>query len=291
MNNKTYLVNAKQIISNAIANKFAIPHININNLIWAKAALEAAEEEKSPIIIAASSGAIKYMGGFNVVYSVVNSLVRDLKITVPVVLHLDHGNYDACLKAIDAGFSSIMFDGSSLPFEENYELTKSLVKLAKEKNISIEAEAGAIGGEEDNVISRGELADNDEALKLASLGVDILAVGIGNIHGKYPKNWKSLDFDKLTELNSLLNVGLVLHGGSGIPKDQIQKAIELGIRKINVNTELQLAFCEATKDFILSGKVNEGKNYDPRKLMADGYEAIKQTTKEKIREFHSNNKA
>ncbi|WP_027334921.1 class II fructose-1,6-bisphosphate aldolase [Mycoplasmopsis felifaucium] len=284
------LVNAKELVNKAKNAKYAVPHININSLLWAKNVLEAAQEENSPVIIGASVGAIKYMGGFSTVANGVISLVNDLKITVPVALHLDHGNYDSCFKAIDAGFTSVMFDGSSMTFDENYSKTAEIVKYAKDYNVSVEAEVGSIGGQEDDMIFIGELASSEEALKMQNLGIDFLAAGIGNIHGPYPENWKSLNFDKLKELNKALNIGLVLHGGSGIPKDQIKKAIKNGVAKINVNTELQLSFCDGLKEFILSGKVNEGKNYDPRKLLKDGFDNIKKTVKEIIHEFGSSNK-
>ncbi|WP_406617581.1 class II fructose-1,6-bisphosphate aldolase [Mycoplasmopsis adleri] len=287
----SYLVNAKEMINKARKGKYAVPHININGALWAKNVLEAANEEKSPIIIGVSVGAIKYMGGYETTFAIVDSLVRDLNITVPVALHLDHGNYEACIKAINAGFTSVMFDGSSLQYEENYDITKKVVELAKSRDVSVEAEVGSIGGQEDDMMFIGELADPTQAKELADLGIDFLAAGIGNIHGKYPENWKSLNFDRLKELNKSLEIGLVLHGGSGIPADQVQKAIKLGVCKINVNTELQLAFCAGVKDFIISGKVDQDKNYDPRKLLADGFSNIKTTTKELIKEFHSNNKA
>lgn len=285
------LINAKEMIAKAYKNKYAIPHININNLEWTKSILIVAQELKSPIILGASEGAIKYMGGYNVVSNMVQGLIKDLTITIPVVLHLDHGTYEGCLKAIDAGFSSIMFDGSKLNFDENYSKTSELVKIAHSKGVSIEAEVGEIGGEEDGIVGQGELASPEHAKKMSELGIDMLAAGIGNIHGKYPTEWKSLNFTRLCELKEASSVGLVLHGGSGIPKDQIQKAISLGIAKINVNTELQLSFHNALREFIKSDKDLQGKNYDPRKLLANSIEAIKQTVREKILEFNSNNKA
>ncbi|TQC51498.1 class II fructose-1,6-bisphosphate aldolase [Mycoplasmopsis mucosicanis] len=285
------LINAKEMIAKAYKNKYAIPHININNLEWTKSILIVAQELKSPIILGASEGAIKYMGGYNVVSNMVQGLIKDLAITIPVVLHLDHGTYEGCLKAIDAGFSSIMFDGSKLNFDENYSKTSELVKIAHSKGVSIEAEVGEIGGEEDGIVGQGELASPEHAKKMSDLGIDMLAAGIGNIHGKYPTEWKSLNFTRLCELKEASSVGLVLHGGSGIPKDQIQKAISLGIAKINVNTELQLSFHNALREFIKSDKDLQGKNYDPRKLLANSIEAIKQTVREKILEFNSNNKA
>ncbi|WP_406617987.1 class II fructose-1,6-bisphosphate aldolase [Mycoplasmopsis lipophila] len=285
------LVNAKEMIKKAVEGKYAIPHININNLEWAKNVLLTAQEEKSPIIIATSEGAIKYMGGMKVVVNLVKSLVEDLKIAVPVALHLDHGTYEGVKKAIELGFTSVMFDGSHFPFEENYAKTKELLALAKKKNISFEAEVGTIGGEEDGVVGLGEFASAEEASKMSSLGIDILAAGIGNIHGPYPTNWKSLNFDKLVEIKQAAKIGIVLHGGSGIPTEQVKKAISLGVAKVNVNTELQIAFAQATWKFVESGKAKEGKNYDPRKLLAPGCVAMCDITREKIRDFGSNNKA
>ncbi|WP_029513249.1 class II fructose-1,6-bisphosphate aldolase [Mycoplasmopsis primatum] len=290
MPNKYELVNAINIINHAKVNKYAVPHININNLEWTKNVLIAAQEERSPLIIGASMGAIKYMGGYSTVANMVKSLVKDLQINIPVVLHLDHGDYDACLKAIEAGFTSVMFDGSSLPFDENVDKTKKVVALAKKNNISVEAEVGAVGGEEDGIISSGVISNVNEALTMKNTGIDILAAGIGNIHGKYPESWKSLNFDALSEIAKSTDIGIVLHGGSGIPLDQIQKAIKLGVVKINVNTELQIAFAHATEEFIISGKSKQGKNYDPRKLLAPGANAIQDVVKEKIREFGSNNR-
>ncbi|WP_084273864.1 class II fructose-1,6-bisphosphate aldolase [Mycoplasma simbae] len=285
------LVNAREMVAKAYQNKYAVPHININNLEWTKSILEVAQELNSPIILGVSEGAIKYMGGYNVVSNLVKSLVKDLQISVPVALHLDHGTEAGCLKAIETGFSSIMFDGSSFPFEQHYATTKKLVELASQKGISVEAEVGAIGGEEDGVSSDGELADPAQAKLMAELGIDMLAAGVGNIHGKYPAEWKSLNFDRLELLSHSCKIGMVLHGGSGIPKDQTQKAISLGIAKINVNTELQQVFHKATREFILAGKDLEGKNFDPRKLLASGVKAIKDIVREKIYEFGSNNQA
>ncbi|MBU4690520.1 class II fructose-1,6-bisphosphate aldolase [Mycoplasma sp. ES3157-GEN-MYC] len=283
--------NAKKMIADAYKNKYAIPHININNLEWAKAVLLTAQEFKSPLIIGVSEGAVKYMGGYKTVRNMVEGLLGDLNITVPIVLHLDHGTKEGCFKAINAGFSSVMFDGSSLPFETNYESTKQVVEYAKKFDVSVESEVGTIGGEEDGIIGSGELADTSEALKMTQLGIDMLAAGVGNIHGKYPPTWKSLDFNHLENLSTICKIGLVLHGGSGIPKDQVSRAIKLGIAKINVNTELQLAFHEALRNFIITNKDLEGKNYDPRKLLANSIEAMKLATKEKIFEFGSNDKA
>nr|WP_169733524.1 class II fructose-1,6-bisphosphate aldolase [Mycoplasmopsis lipofaciens] len=283
--------NAKNMLKKAKKGKYAVPHININNLEWAKAVLLTAEEEKSPIIVATSEGAIKYMGGMNIVVSMVKAMVKDYKITVPVALHLDHGSYEGCLNAIKAGYTSIMFDGSHLPFEENYEKTQHLVKLAKKHDMSIEAEVGTIGGEEDGIIGSGEFADPSEAKQMAELGIDVLAAGIGNIHGPYPSTWKSLNFDKLVEISNAAGIGIVLHGGSGIPTDQIQKAISLGVTKINVNTELQQANHKALREYVLAGEDLKGKNFDPRKLYAPGYKAMCETVKQKIHEFGSQNKA
>lgn len=285
------LVNAKEMIALAYKQRYAVPHININNLEWTKSILEVAQEMNSPIILGVSEGAIKYMGGYNVVFALVSSLVKDLNISVPVALHLDHGTAQGCIKAIEAGFNSIMFDGSNLDFVENYSITAELVKKCKELNISVEAEVGAIGGEEDGVSSEGELADIEQAKLLTSLGIDMLGAGVGNIHGKYPASWKSLNFERLEALSNNCQIGMVLHGGSGIPKDQTQKAIKLGISKINVNTELQVAFHAATREFILANKDLEGKNFDPRKLLASGVKAIKETVRDKIIEFGSQNKA
>ncbi|WP_322961582.1 class II fructose-1,6-bisphosphate aldolase [Mycoplasmopsis cynos] len=286
------LVNAKEMLKKAKQEKYAIPHININNLEWAKAILLTAEAEKSPIIIATSEGAIKYMGGFEVVSGMVLGLINDLNITVPVALHLDHGSYAGAKKAIVTdGYTSLMFDGSHLAFEENYTKTSELLALAKDKNMSFEAEVGTIGGEEDGIIGNGEFADPEEAKKMAQLGIDVLAAGIGNIHGPYPANWKSLNFEKLQEISGATGIGIVLHGGSGIPSEQIKKAISLGVTKINVNTELQQANHKALREYILSGKDLEGKNFDPRKLYKPGFDAMCNIVREKIHEFGSNNKA
>ncbi|UUD36952.1 Fructose-bisphosphate aldolase [Mycoplasmopsis californica] len=285
------IVNAKKMLKDAYKNGYAVPHINTNNLEWTKAILLTAEEMKSPIIIATSEGAIKYMGGFNVAADLVKAMDKDLKITVPVALHLDHGTFEGAKKAIEAGYTSIMYDGSHEPFAKNYENTKELLKLAKKHDLSFEAEVGTLGGEEDGIIGAGEFADPAEAKKMADLGIDVLAAGIGNIHGPYPKGWKSLNFDVLKNISKTIGMGVVLHGGSGIPKDQIQKAISLGVAKINVNTELQQANHKAIRAFIESGKDLEGKNFDPRKLYAPGYKAMCDTVREKIEEFGSNNKA
>ncbi|WP_406613764.1 class II fructose-1,6-bisphosphate aldolase [Mycoplasma corogypsi] len=286
------LTNATEMLKKAKKGKYAVPHININNLEWAKAVLLTAEQEKSPVIVATSEGAVKYMGGFDAISGMVLGLIKDLKITVPVALHLDHGSYEGCLKAIEnEGYTSIMFDGSHSPFEENYTKTAELVKLAKAKNMSVEAEVGTIGGEEDGIVGDGEFANPEEAKKIAELGIDVLAAGIGNIHGPYPTSWKSLSFETLEKISEAAGVGIVLHGGSGIPTEQIKKAISLGITKINVNTELQQANHKALREYILSGKDLEGKNFDPRKLYKPGFDAMCETVKAKIHEFGSNGKA
>ncbi|MGY6172217.1 class II fructose-1,6-bisphosphate aldolase [Candidatus Mycoplasma pogonae] len=284
-------VNATSMIADAFKNKYAVPHININNLEWAKVVLTTAQKYQSPIIIATSEGAIKYMGGVDVVVGMVAGLVKDQNITVPVALHLDHGSYEGCLKAIEAGYSSVMYDGSHESFAVNYENTKKLVELAKTKNVSVEAEVGTIGGEEDGIVGNGDIADPEEAKKMAGLGISMLAAGIGNIHGPYPESWKTLDFDALNKIREAAGIGLVLHGGSGIPKDQIAKAISLGISKININTELQQANAKAIWDYVESGEAKKGKNFDPRKLYAPGTAAMEEVVKEKIFELGSNNKA
>lgn len=277
------LTNAKEMLIKAKEGRYAVPHININNLEWAKAVLLAAQEVNSPLILATSEGAVKYMGGFKTVANMVKGLVNDLNISIPVALHLDHGSYEGVKKALETdGYSSVMFDGSHYKFAENYEKTKELLELAKTANCSFEAEVGTIGGEEDGIIGSGELADAGEAKQMAELGIDVLAAGIGNVHGPYPENWKSLDFEKLKEIVSSAKIGIVLHGGSGIPQKQIQKAISLGVTKINVNTELQQANHKALREFILSNKDLEGKNFDPRKLYKPGFDAMQKTVKEKI---------
>lgn len=286
------LVTAKEMLEKARDGKYAVGHFNINNLEWTKAILQTAEELRSPVILGVSEGAGKYMTGFKTVVGMVNGMLEEMKITVPVALHLDHGTYEGCLKCIDAGFSSIMFDGSHYPIEENVEKTKELIRICREKGISLEAEVGAIGGEEDGVIGMGECADPKECKSIADLGVDFLAAGIGNIHGKYPANWKGLSFETLAAVQELTGeLPLVLHGGTGIPADQIKKAIDLGVSKINVNTECQLAFADATRKYIEAGKDLEGKGFDPRKLLAPGAEAIKATVKEKMELFGSVGKA
>ncbi len=286
------LVNAKEMLDKAKAGHYAVGHFNINNLEWTKSILLTAEEEKSPVILGVSEGAGKYMAGFLVVAEMVKAMDKSLGITVPVALHLDHGTYDGSKKCIDAGFTSIMFDGSSLPIDENIEKTKELVELSHKMGISIEAEVGAIGGEEDGVIGMGECADPDECKRIADLGIDFLAAGIGNIHGVYPENWKGLQFDVLAKIQEKVGaMPLVLHGGTGIPDDMIKKAIDLGVSKINVNTECQLVFAAATREYIEAGKDKAGKGFDPRKLLAPGAEAIKAKVKEKIELFGSNGKA
>ena len=286
------LVSAKEMLEKARDGKYAVGQFNINNLEWTKAILLTAQEMNSPVILGVSCGAGKYMTGFKTVASMVSAMIDDLKITVPVALHLDHGTYEACYDCIDAGFSSIMFDGSHYPIEENIEKTKELVKICKEKGLSLEAEVGSIGGEEDGVIGRGECADPDECKAIADLGVTMLAAGIGNIHGKYPANWEGLSFETLAAVSEKVGkMPLVLHGGTGIPADQIKKAISLGVAKINVNTECQLSFAAATRKYIEEGKDLQGKGFDPRKLLAPGAEAIKATVKEKMELFGSVGKA
>ena len=286
------LVSAAKMLKDAKAGKYAVGHFNINNLEWTKAILLTAQELNSPVILGVSEGAGKYMCGFKTVTAMVDAMVDELGITVPVALHLDHGSYEGALKCIGAGFSSVMFDGSHYGIEENITKTKEIIALAHSKGISVEAEVGAIGGEEDGVIGGGEVADPGECKMIADLGVDMLAAGIGNIHGKYPANWKGLRFDVLANIQELTGeMPLVLHGGTGIPADMIKEAISLGVSKINVNTECQLAFAEATRKYIEAGKDLEGKGFDPRKLLAPGVEAIKATVKEKMELFGSVNKA
>lgn len=286
------LVNAKEMLNKAMKEKYAVGHFNINNLEWTKAILLTAQENNSPVILGVSEGAGKYMGGYKTVVGMVNGLLEELNITVPVALHLDHGSYEGAIKTIEAGFSSVMFDGSHYPIEENIEKTKELIKITREKGISLEAEVGAIGGEEDGKIGEGELADPAECKRIADLGVTMLAAGIGNIHGKYPANWKGLNFDVLAKIRKItVDVPLVLHGGTGIPDDMVKKAISLGVAKINVNTECQLVFAEATRKYIEDGKDLVGKGYDPRKLLGPGFEAIKAKVKEKMVLFGSVNRA
>lgn len=286
------LVSATEMLNKAVAGKYAVGQFNINNLEWTKAILATAEECKSPVILGVSEGAGKYMTGFKTVAAMVKAMIEEMNITVPVALHLDHGTYEGCYKCIEAGFSSVMFDGSHFPIDENVAKTQELVKVCHEKGISIEAEVGSIGGEEDGVIGAGEIADPNECKKIADLGVDFLAAGIGNIHGKYPENWKGLDFDALAATKELIgDLPLVLHGGTGIPADMIKKAISLGVAKINVNTECQLYFQEATRKYIEAGKDLEGKGFDPRKLLKPGTDAIMVIVKEKMELFGSVGKA
>ncbi|WP_341508518.1 class II fructose-1,6-bisphosphate aldolase [Mesomycoplasma ovipneumoniae] len=285
------LQNTKAMLEKARKNKYAIPHININNLEWTKAALLGAQAKKSPLIIATSEGALKYMGGLKTVYNLVTNLIEFLEITVPVALHLDHGSFETCKKALETGFTSVMYDGSREEFAKNLELTREIVELANSKNATVEAEVGQIGGEEDGIVGNGEIADVDQAYEISKIGITCLAAGIGNIHGVYPSSWKSLDFDVLDKISEKTQLPLVLHGGSGLPKDQIQKAIKLGIAKINVNTELQQANAAAVTDFVVSGKIKEGKNFDPRKLLAPGTKAIQELVEAKIVEFGSENQA
>lgn len=285
------LVNAKEMLDKAYENGYAIAHFNTNNLEWTKAILEACEEKQTAVIIASSEGAVKYMGGFNTVAALVKTMHDDLGITVPVALHLDHGTYEGAKKAIEAGYTSVMFDGSSLPLEENLEKTREIVQLAHEKGISVEGEVGGIGGEEDGVTSAGELADIEECKQLASCDIDFIAAGIGNIHGVYPQDWQGLNFERLKEVSDAVNMPIVLHGGTGIPEDQIKKAIELGVSKINVNTECQLAFAKATREYVEADKDLEGKGFDPRKLLAPGTQAIKEIIYEKLDMFGSEGSA
>ena len=286
------LVSAKEMLQKAKAGHYAVGQFNINNLEWTKAILLTADECKSPDILGVSEGAGKYMTGYKTVVGMVNGMLEELNITVPVALHLDHGSYEGAKKCIEAGFSSIMFDGSHLPFEENVEKTKELGAICNEKGMSIEAEVGSIGGEEDGVVGMGECADPQECKAIADLGVTMLAAGIGNIHGKCPENWAGLQFDVLDDIQKLTGeMPLVLHGGTGIPEDMIKKAISLGVSKINVNTECQISFAEATRKYIEAGKDLEGKGFDPRKLLAPGAEAIKATVKEKMEIFGSIGKA
>ena len=286
------LVSAKEMLTKAKAGKYAVGQFNINNLEWTKAILQTAEELKSPVILGVSEGAGKYMCGYKTVVGMVNGMIEELKITVPVALHLDHGSYEACYKCIDAGFSSVMFDGSHYAIEENVAKTQELISVCEAKGLSLEAEVGAIGGEEDGVIGAGECADPDECKMIADLGVTMLAAGIGNIHGKYPANWKGLSFDTLDAIQQKTGeMPLVLHGGTGIPADMIKKAISLGVAKINVNTECQLSFTAATRVYFEEGKDLVGKGFDPRKVLAPGVEAIKATVREKMELFGSVGKA
>ena len=286
------LVSAKDMLAKAKAGKYAVGQFNINNLEWTKAVLLTAQECNSPVILGVSEGAGKYMTGYKTVVGMVNGMLEELKITVPVALHLDHGSYDGAMACIEAGFSSVMFDGSHYPIEENIAKTTELVKICNDKGLSIEAEVGSIGGEEDGVVGTGECADPQECKAIADLGVTMLAAGIGNIHGKYPDNWAGLSFETLQAVSELTgDMPLVLHGGTGIPEDMIKKAISLGVAKINVNTECQWAFADATRKYIEEGKDKSGKGFDPRKLLAPGFEAIKVSVKEKMELFGSVDKA
>ena len=286
------LVNVREMMKKAEAEHYAVGHFNINNLEWTKAILQVAEETRTPVILGVSEGAVKYMCGFKVVADMVKALVEGMNITVPVALHLDHGSYDGAKKAIEAGFSSVMFDGSHYPFDENVEKSTEIINLAHSLGISVECEVGAIGGEEDGVVGNGEVADPKECALVASLGVDILAAGIGNIHGKYPANWKGLNFEALGKIKEAIgHMPIVLHGGTGIPAEMIKKAISLGVSKINVNTECQLAFQEETRKYIEAGKDLQGKGFDPRKLLAPGVEGIKRVVREKMELFGSLGKA
>ena len=286
------LVSAKEMLTKAKAGHYAVGQFNINNLEWTKAILLTAQELNSPVILGVSEGAGKYMCGYKTIVGMVNGMLEELKITVPVALHLDHGSYEGAKACIEAGFSSIMFDGSHYPIEENIEKTKELVAIAESKGMSVEAEVGSIGGEEDGVIGAGEVADPDECKMIADLGVTMLAAGIGNIHGKYPENWPGLRFDALDAIQQKTGaMPLVLHGGTGIPADMIKKAIDLGVSKINVNTECQLSFAAATRKYIEEGKDLQGKGFDPRKLLAPGCQAIVDKCKEKIELFGCAGKA
>ena len=282
------LVSAEEMLKKAKAGKYAVGQFNINNLEWTKAILLTAQELNSPVILGVSEGAGKYMAGYKTVVGMVNGMLEELNITVPVALHLDHGSYDGCMKCIEAGFSSVMFDGSHYPIEENIAKTTELINITREKGMSLEAEVGSIGGEEDGVVGKGECADPNECKSIADLGVTMLAAGIGNIHGKYPANWEGLSFETLDAVQQLTGeMPLVLHGGTGIPEDMIKKAISLGVAKINVNTECQLAFAAATRTYVEEGKDLQGKGFDPRKLLAPGFDAIKATVKEKMELFGS----
>ncbi|UXZ08515.1 class II fructose-1,6-bisphosphate aldolase [Clostridium perfringens] len=286
------LVNAKEMLNKAREGKYAVGQFNINNLEWTKAILLTAQENNSPVILGVSEGAAKYMCGFKTIVGMVNGMLEELKITVPVALHLDHGSYQGAIDAMDAGFSSVMFDGSHYSIEENIVKTKEIINLVAAKNVSVEAEVGSIGGEEDGVVGAGEIADPAECKQIAELGVTMLVAGIGNIHGKYPANWAGLNFEALANIKVATgDMPLVLHGGTGIPSDMIAEAISLGVSKINVNTECQLSFAEATRKYIEAGKDLEGKGFDPRKLLNPGFEAIKATVKEKMELFGSVNRA
>jgi fructose-bisphosphate aldolase class II len=286
------LVSAKEMLIKAHKEGYGIAQININNLEWIKATLEAVQQLQSPVILGVSEGAAKYMGGYKNVMSMVRELIAFLGVTVPVAVHLDHGTYEGAIKALDAGFTSIMFDGSHYPFAENLEKTKEIVAMCHAKGVSVEAEVGSIGGEEDGVVGMGEIADPEECRQIAATGVDMFAAGIGNIHGMYPSDWKGLNFVVLAQVQKVTGgVPLVLHGGSGIPDDMVKKAISLGVSKINVNTECQIAFANATREYILAGLDLKGKGFDPRKLLKPGTEAIKQVIRTKFQLFGSVNKA
>lgn len=286
------IVEAGAMLRKALEGKYAVGQFNINNLEWTKNILIAAQESNSPVILGVSEGAGKYMGGYNTVVGMVNGLIKDLNITVPVAVHLDHGSYEGAKKAIEAGFKSIMFDGSHYPIEENVEKTRELVELAHSKGISVEAEVGSIGGEEDGVVGKGEIASPQECKMIADLGVDFLAAGIGNIHGVYPENWEGLDMDALSAIKAEIgNLPMVLHGGTGIQEDMIKEAISHGVSKINVNTEIQIEFAKAVREYIESGADQKGKGFDPRKLLAGGNKAIIDTVKGKMQIFGSVNQA
>lgn len=286
------LVSAEKMLKDAVEGQYAVGQFNINNLEWTKAILQTAQENNSPVILGVSEGAAKYMGGFKAIVGMVEGMIEYFNITVPVALHVDHGSFEGAKDAMEAGFLSVMFDGSHYSIEENIAKTKEIVALAHAKNVSVEAEVGSIGGEEDGIVGKGEFADPNECKMIADLGVDFLAAGIGNIHGKYPANWPGLNFEVLADIQKQTGkLPLVLHGGTGIPVDMIKEAISLGVAKINVNTECQLSFAAATRQFIEEGKDKEGKNYDPRKLLLPGFNAIKATVKEKMEIFGSVNKA
>lgn len=284
------LVNAKKMVKDAFEKGYAIPHININNLEWTQVILKTAQDLKSPIILGVSEGALKYIGGYKTVVEMVKGLVDDLNISVPVTLHLDHGSYEGAKAAITHGFSSVMFDGSHLSFEDNFAKSAEIIKLAQPHDISVEVEVGTLAGEEDGVVGNGEVADVKEVAQIATLNPDMIAAGINNIHGQYPSDWIGLNFEVLSQLKAVAKRCIVLHGGSGIPEAQIKQAISLGVAKINVNTELQLANAQAIEEFVVSGQINQGKNYDPRKLLAPGVKAMAQVVKEKILLFGSNNR-
>jgi len=291
------IMNAKQMIQNAREQQYAISAFNTNNLEWTQAILRVAKERQAPTLMAISMGAVKYMGGFKVVANLVRNLDEAMEIDVPIAIHLDHGTFEGAKEAIDAGFTSVMFDGSNLPLAENLTKTAEIVELAKKSNVSVEAEVGSIGGEEDGVVGDGEIAPIDDAIQMAQTGIDFLAAGIGNIHGQYPENWNGLHLDHLSELSTAVSnavhhpMPIVLHGGSGIPDDQIKQAIQLGVAKVNVNTEAQLAFHQGIRDYVLSNKDLEGKNYDPRKFLKPGFSAIEQALNERIDVFGNANKA